>query len=239
MTGMTIERLAAQLADLSRNRFYGKYSGTVVDVDDPEKLGRLKARVPDLMRDEVLDWARPCVPYAGPDAGQYMIPPVGSGVWIEFEFGKLNRPVWSGCYWRKNQGTPETHDGAADDQQVKILKSETGLQVVLNDSDQSLTLSDGDGSNLAVIKSRQGKIEIKATAKVIVDAAQIELIDGAPHPVVFGDNLLQYLQQVVSIYQSHTHPGETCVGIPVTPAPPVPPMPVPTPALHSMKVKTG
>lgn len=239
MTGLTVERLAAELAELSRNRFYGKYSGTVVDTDDPEQLGRIKALVPDLLRGEVLDWARPCVPYAGPDAGHYMIPPVDSGVWIEFEFGKLSRPIWSGCYWRKNQETPQTHDGDGDDQKVKILKSETGLQVVLDDGDESLTLSDGNGRNLAVIKSRQGQIEIKATSKVVVDAAQIELVEGAPHPLVFGDNLLQYLQQIVSIFQSHTHVGETCIGVPVTPAPPVPPMPPPTPSLLSMKVKTG
>ena len=76
--------------------------------------------------------------------------------------------------------------------------------------------------------------------KAVVEAPQIELVENSSHPLVFGDQLLQYLNQVVSMYQSHMHPGEMALGVfPVTPMPPVPPLPPPTPALLSMKVKTG
>jgi hypothetical protein len=81
---------------------------------------------------------------------------------------------------------------------------------------------------------------VKASSKVVVDAAQIELVDGASHPLVFGDNLLQYLNQIVSMFASHVHPGEMAAGVlPVTPAPPVPPFPPATPSLLSMRVKTN
>ena len=73
----------------------------------------------------------------------------------------------------------------------------------------------------------------------MVDAPQIELVDGASHPLVFGDELLTYLNQIVNIYATHMHPGETALGLPVSPAPPVPPMPPATPSLLSVKVKTG
>ena len=74
----------------------------------------------------------------------------------------------------------------------------------------------------------------------MIEAPNIELVENATHPLVFGDNLLQYLNQLVQIYQSHVHPGELALGVfPVTPAPPVPPFPPATPSLLSVKVKTG
>ena len=68
----------------------------------------------------------------------------------------------------------------------------------------------------------------------------VELVENASHPVVFGDELMNYLNQVVQTYQSHVHPGEVALGVfPVAPAPPQPPLPPPTPALNSTKVKAG
>jgi hypothetical protein len=79
-------------------------------------------------------------------------------------------------------------------------------------------------------------LPVRMTARL---GAQIELVQNATHPLVYGDQLLQYLTQVVSMYQSHVHPGQMAGPIPVTPAPPAPPLPTPTPSLLSMKVKTG
>ena len=77
-------------------------------------------------------------------------------------------------------------------------------------------------------------------AKVVVQAPQIELVDGAAHPLVFGDSLLQYLSQLVTIFNAHLHAGEMAAGVlPVTPAPPATPLNPPTPDLLSVKVKTG
>jgi len=57
---------------------------------------------------------------------------------------------------------------------------------------------------------------------------------------VFGDSLLQYLNQLVSMFNAHMHPGELAAGvIPVSPAPPVPPFPPATPDMLSLQVKTG
>ena len=64
--------------------------------------------------------------------------------------------------------------------------------------------------------------------KAIVEAPQIELVENATHPVVFGDQLMTYLNSVVQAYQSHVHPGQLAAGfMPVTPAPPLPPLPPP------------
>ena len=45
-----------------------------------------------------------------------------------------------------------------------------------------------------------------------VEAPQIELVENATHPVVFGD-LFNYLTQIVQIYQTHLHPGELAGGL--------------------------
>ena len=82
-------------------------------------------------------------------------------------------------------------------------------------------------------------MRIQATAKVIVDAPQIELVDGASHPLAFGDTLREYLNQLVSAFNSHLHPGQMAAVIPVAPTRPVPPFPPATPALLSTKVNTG
>jgi hypothetical protein len=109
----------------------------------------------------------------------------------------------------------------------------------LDDQEQAITVSDEDGSNLVTIQVQQGKVTVKGAQKVVVEAPQIELVENATHPMVFGDLLLQYLNQLVQLYQVHIHPGQTVIGIPVTPAPPFPPFLPATPTLISTRVKTG
>lgn len=89
----------------SGSRFYGKYRGTVINNIDPMQLGRLVVSVPDVLGLVPSTWAEPCVPLAGPTGppmGVYMVPPIGAGVWVEFEQGDVNHPIWVGCRW----GTP-------------------------------------------------------------------------------------------------------------------------------------
>jgi hypothetical protein len=113
-------------------------------------------------------------------------------------------------------------------------------EIVLNSHNQNIKLTDQNGNNSIEIAVQQGQIRVQAQMKVVVEAPQIELVQGATHPLVYGDQLLQYLNQLVAMYQSHVHPGELALGVfPVTPAPPVPPFPPATPSLLSFKVKTG
>ena len=82
--------------------FYGKYRGTVVNNVDPLLRGRLMLEVPDVTGLVPSSWAEPCVPLAGPTGppmGVYMVPPIGAGVWVEFERGDPSKPIWVGCRW--------------------------------------------------------------------------------------------------------------------------------------------
>jgi hypothetical protein len=239
MESGTLERLVVDLATQSRTRHYGKYRGIVTDTADPSSIGRIKAQVPDVFgADVVTPWATPCTPYAGPGVGFHAIPPVGAGVWIEFEAGDPSRPIWSGGWWGTSD-MPADQNGTAATPPLKILRSEQGLMVALDDDGNTLTLSDGNGTNFLTIKVNDGQILVQATAKVIIEAPLIELTDGATHPLAFGDSLLQYLNQLVSIFNAHMHVGETVMGIPVTPIVPTTPFPPATPSLLSTRVTTG
>lgn len=238
MDGGAMERVVVELACDARERFYGKYRGIVADVSDPDGLGRIKVRVKKVYGDVVSPWAFPCAPYGGPGAGFHAIPPVDAGVWVEFEAGDPALPIWTGAWWGSDD-PPKDEKGGAASPPLKIWRSEKGLLLALDDDGNTATLSDGDGNNLVTIKAGDGEVRVQATAKVVVEAPQIELVDGAAHPLVFGDSLLSYLNNLVTIFSTHVHPGETCLGIPVTPMIPVQPFPPATPDLLSVKVKTG
>jgi uncharacterized protein involved in type VI secretion and phage assembly len=227
------------MLDHVRNRYYGKYRGIVRDNQDSTKRGRVKVVVPSVTGEELEQWAMPCLPYTGKGVGSYFIPEVEAGVWVEFEAGDASFPIWTGGYWTKDE-LPENEEGSTVQPEEKILRSAKGLLMRLDDNEETISVSDSDGSNILKIISQEGQVKITGKVKVIVEAPQIELVANASHPLVYGDNLLNFLNQMIQIYQTHTHPGELALGVlPVTPAPPMPPMPFATPALLSQKVKTG
>jgi uncharacterized protein involved in type VI secretion and phage assembly len=223
--------------ELMEGRFFGKYRGLVKDNKDPTDCGRLKVSVEAVMGDRQI-WARPCTPYAGDNMGLYAMPEPGACVWIEFEAGDPSYPIWGGCFWADGQA-PKNERGTQAGPPLKIIRSQKGLLVTMDDADQVITISDKDGNNTVTIGVKQGQVTVKGAQKVVVEAPQIELVENATHPVVFGDQLLQYLNQLVAVYQGHTHVVPPPVG-PITTAPPVPLFPPALPIkLISTRVKTG
>jgi len=79
--------------------FFGKYRGKVENNTDPMQLGRLQVSVPAIFGDGRLSWAMPCSPFAGNKVGFFALPPIGSNIWVDFEAGNPDFPVWSGCFW--------------------------------------------------------------------------------------------------------------------------------------------
>jgi hypothetical protein len=223
-----------------RERVYGKYRGIVLDNLDPLGLGRVQASVAEVLGEVPTGWATPCIPYAGPGSGFFSIPPIGAGVWIEFEAGDVSRPVWTGCYWgaREPPTVPPTTPGTQTPPTTKIWRSDLGLTTAYDDFAQSITVSDVLGTNRIVIDVKTGTVTVKGLARVVLDGALVQHgSQAAAHPAILGDQLVAYLTQLVSLFNAHVHPGELALGIlPVTPAPPVAPMPPPTPSLLSLKV---
>ena len=80
-------------------KFYGKYRGLVIENIDPEQIGRVMVQVPDVLGEIPSSWAMPCVPVAGIQSGIFAVPPIGSQVWVEFEQGDPDFPIWTGGFW--------------------------------------------------------------------------------------------------------------------------------------------
>jgi hypothetical protein len=120
----------------SAKKYYGKYSGTVFQNVDPEMRGRLMVTVPDVLGVVPSTWAEPCVPLAGPTGppmGVYMVPPIGAGVWVEFEHGDLNKPIWVGCRWGSHFDIPlAAHAGNPADPSI-VIQSLLQQAIVVSD----------------------------------------------------------------------------------------------------------
>jgi Type VI secretion system/phage-baseplate injector OB domain len=107
--------------------FFGKYRGKVENNVDPLQLGRVQVSVPAVLGSGTLNWALPCVPYAGPQVGFFAIPPKGANIWVEFEGGDPDYPIWSGCFW--GSGEMPLDPALAEH---KMLRTE-GITLSLND----------------------------------------------------------------------------------------------------------
>jgi len=130
------------------NNYYGKYRGIVIDNIDPMQIGRLMVQIPDVSNVIPSTWAMPCVPFAGIQSGFFAVPEIGSGVWIEFEQGNPDYPIWVGCYW-----------GSAADLPALALAAPPGLQqVVIQTTEQNtLLISDVPGPTGGILlKSSTG-----------------------------------------------------------------------------------
>ena len=159
--------------DLPR-RFYGKYAGTVVDNVDEKQIGRVKVKVPNVFGENASSWAMPCVPAAGLQAGLFIVPPFDSKVWIEFEQGDPDHPIWSGGFWGSTSELPPaattppaispgqnivlqttgrnsiTLSDSAGETSGIVLKSASGLaMIVVNDS--GIHISNGQGASITLM----------------------------------------------------------------------------------------
>ncbi len=107
----------------------------------------------------------PCVPYAGPDVGFFAIPPEKANVWVEFEGGDPDYPIWSGCFLGPNEipAIPPAQPGEVAT--VKVLKTETA-SVMLDDKAQSLTIRTGD-KKIALTKDEIEITNGKGSVKLI------------------------------------------------------------------------
>jgi len=94
----------------------GKHRGTVVNNVDPQGIGRIQVSVPDVPG--AGSFAMPSLPYAGSGVGFMFIPPIGANVWVEFEAGNPDLPIWTGCFWGAG-------DAPAQDPQTRVFKTDS------------------------------------------------------------------------------------------------------------------
>ncbi|KAB1990054.1 MULTISPECIES: phage baseplate assembly protein V [Streptomyces] len=132
-------------------RYLGKYRGTVEDTADPLGIGRITAKVPDVLGDEPSTWALPSFPVAGPGMGHYAVPPSGAGVWLEFEQGDINFPVWTGCWYGSSAEVPQAADAGLTGRRNTVLQTGLQCRIVLSDDPETgLTLKAPNGASIVV-----------------------------------------------------------------------------------------
>lgn len=156
-------------------KYYGKYRGLVIENLDPEQIGRVLVQVPDVLGETPSSWAMPCVPVAGIQAGCFVVPPIGSQVWVEFEQGDPDYPIWTGGFWGLVADVPvfaTAPPAIPPGQNILfqttgqnmllisdapptpvsggiVLKSTTGAMIVVNDS--GIYISNGKGAAITLL----------------------------------------------------------------------------------------
>jgi uncharacterized protein involved in type VI secretion and phage assembly len=152
-------------------KFLGKYRGTVVNNVDPMQMGRIQAIVPDVSNVMLSSWAMPCAPVAGIQTGTFWIPLPGSGVWVEFEQGDPDYPIWVGGFWGTGAEVPAmaravppavpgftvqtplqnglvVSDMAGPTGGI-VLRSTTGATLVVNDT--GIYIQNGKGASIVMV----------------------------------------------------------------------------------------
>jgi uncharacterized protein involved in type VI secretion and phage assembly len=156
---------------MSNQKYYGKYRGTCLNNVDPEQKARIQVIVPDVSGVAPTTWAMPSVPVAGIQTGMVAVPPVGAGVWVEFEQGDPDYPIWSGCFWGSTAELPALSKSAPPAVQAITLqtplqngliisdvpgptggimiKSATGASLIVNDT--GIYIQNGKGASITLV----------------------------------------------------------------------------------------
>ncbi|HME37166.1 MAG TPA: phage baseplate assembly protein V [Candidatus Sulfotelmatobacter sp.] len=162
------EQTIQDVIESVRGRFYGKYRGTVTEVD-PATM-RIKAKVPSVYGETESGWALPCVPYAGDSVGFAFLPEVDSAVWIEFEAGNVSFPVWTGGFWLSQQAPSDAAPA------VKVIVTKQ-LKLLFDDDQDSITLQDSNGNSVTLDSS--GITLTRGSQTVQVSDSEVNINSGA------------------------------------------------------------
>jgi uncharacterized protein involved in type VI secretion and phage assembly len=160
------------------NQFFGKFRGTVTDIQDPLMIGRVRASVPDVLGDLESGWAMPCAPFGGSGMGFFALPTVGAGVWIEFEHGDPDYPIWTGCWFGSVADMPS--ELLAPPYKKVLIKTEGGNKIVIDDTPGvgGITLETSGGQKI-VLSATGVEITNGQGAKIKMTGPQISVNDGA------------------------------------------------------------
>jgi uncharacterized protein involved in type VI secretion and phage assembly len=220
-----MEDLLLQLAKQYKDRYYGKYRGFVTENNDPDQRCRVRVRVPSVLGDSNTDWALPSSPFGGSsDQGLFLVPEVGAQVWVEFEEGHLDHPIWTGAFWQKSGDPPK--EAAKSPPTTRVLKTPSGhvLQfdddsgkekfrlahpagtefsidekgtVVLVDAKKNSVTLDADKGSITLDDANGNSVIMSSRGIVIEDSNGNKIEMTAAGVTVKGNKLLLDVQQVM------------------------------------------
>jgi uncharacterized protein involved in type VI secretion and phage assembly len=157
----------------------------VIDNMDPLQIGRMMVQVPDVSNVLPSTWAMPCLPFCGTQSGFFIVPEIGSGVWVEFEQGNVDYPIWVGCFWGSAAEVPVL--ARATPPGLSAITLQTPLQNGLTVSDLpgptgGIMLKSATGATLIVndtgiyIQNGKGASIVMTGPTVIVNAGALTIV---------------------------------------------------------------
>jgi hypothetical protein len=235
-TSHSLDTLIDTFGERLKGRFFGKYRGTVTLVDDPLKIGRIKAKVPLVLGEkQESGWALPCTPFGGgKDRGFMMLPEVGDNVWLEFEQGDPTLPVWVGCFWSAPDGKTEGPTGGIQGDKTgkkeaakhyEILRTFKGHRLIFDDDGEIMVFANGNHKT-EIRFTKEGEVIVHADKDVKIDAkANVDIVAAkdmylkAKNMVLDADKIsigkkgtsepLVLGNKMEALFNKHTHPTGT------------------------------
>lgn len=159
-------------------KYYGKYRGMVLNNVDPRQQGRLQVQVPDVGGLLPMTWAMPCVPING----MFALPTIGSGVWVEFEQGNPDYPIWVGCFWGSAAEVPAL--ARATPPAIFAITLQTPKQNGLTVSDLpgssgGIKLTSANGGATLIVNDTGIYIKTRKGASIVLEGTEVNINDGA------------------------------------------------------------
>lgn len=151
--------------------YYGKYRAIVTEVNkDEEKRGRIRVLCPKVYGKDNSPLCEPCLPYAFDKAGDFVLPKLNDFVWIEFEEGDPEKPIWSGGLWSKENTPVEDYTKADQFRQLEFLGNKISFE-----KDKVVIKNTEDGSMITLEK---GKCTVKCSTVEIDANSSVEVKAG-------------------------------------------------------------
>lgn len=156
----------------NEHRVYGAIIGIVTNNKDPEKLGRVKLKIPVRLGEKETDWARVASLMAGNDKGVYFLPEVGDEVLVIFNEGDIRQPFVIGSLWNNKEKPPQANENGKNE--IKQIKSRVGHEITISDNDSEgfIEIKTKNGNVVKIYDEGNGKIELKDKSganKILID----------------------------------------------------------------------
>ena len=171
-------------------RYYSKYRAFVYSNEDPEGLSRLRLVIPGISDQPRQDWAFPANQFSGPSYGAHVIPPEGSMVWVEFEQGDPEEPIWSYGHFGERD---------VDSMDPRLLKTDNfwfgtpgGYLIEADDDSEELRITDPFGSRIYLNKSGFSVGTAKGKKIFMGD------IDKAKYSALLGEEVLELMKETLT-----------------------------------------
>ena len=157
----------------------GVVVGKVTDVNDPEKLGRIKVQYPWLSGTQT-EWVSVASIMAGGDAGAFFMPNVDDEVLLTFQHGDWDHPYVIGFVWNPVQKPPST------DPRERMIRSKNGHTIRFVDSTPSggtkgaLIIEDAHGNTITLTN---GIVTVHSEGHLALSASTMTIMNRPVRPI--------------------------------------------------------